>query len=238
MAVGLPEALQRRGRVPAIIVPIFGEPKELEKKAESAALKGADLIEWRADLSTDWEGCLEALANATIPVIATIRTDREGGEFAGSDSDYEQAVLSLAQGPVAVVDVEINRPPAHGLIARLRHLGISVIASHHNFELTPRNDDIVHTVELMAEAEADLFKIAFMPAYPDDTWRHMELSRELRGRYGVPIISISMGPEAAWTRLAAGSLGSVATFASLDSGSAPGQIDVTLVRDVLHALGG
>lgn len=234
----LPVELSGTGSVPALIVPIFGEADSLAHKAASAASKGATMVEWRADLSPNWEAGIDALRDSPLPVIATIRTDREGGEYAGTGVDYGQAVLSLARGPFVALDVEINRSAAPSIIPVLHDMGLPVIASHHNFNETPRNDDIMETIRVMEEMEADVFKIAFMPTNPDDTWRQMDLSRKLKGQFGVPIISISMGAEAAWTRVAAGALGSVATFAALDAGSAPGQIDVSLMRDVLRSLGG
>ena len=221
----------------ALIVPLFGSPQSLPEKIVQAREAGADVVEWRADLSEDWESCAAVLADADVPVIATLRTDREGGAFAGRGEDYLTAVTMLLAAKPDLIDVEINRSAAYRAIALARSSGVPVIASHHNFDMTPRNDDILEILQAMVEADADILKIAFQPLTPDDTWRHMELSRSLTGRFGRPIISISMGDDAAWTRLAAKACGSAATFASLGEGSAPGQIDASLVRGVLDALG-
>lgn len=231
----LPSALSGTGR-PALIVPIYGRADDLPAKAQAAVSAGADLVEWRADLSEDWDACAQALADVSVPVIATIRTDSEGGSFPDRGSDYATAVLSLAAKRFDVIDIEIGRAGANGAIAAARASGIPVIASHHSFEVTPRDEEILAILDDMAAAEADLLKIAFTPVNEDDTWRQMALSRGMQRRYGVPIISISMGPDAAWTRLAARACGSAATFASVGDGSAPGQLDAELVRSVLDAL--
>lgn len=233
----LPDVLTGTHNTPALIVSVFGEAVDLPGMADAAIRAGADVIEWRADMSRDWESCADALADVSVPTIATVRSDREGGQFPGHGHDYTAAAMKLAAKRFDVLDVEIKRSAAYQVVAIAHDAGIPVIASYHDFEKTPRDPEILAVLDEMVEAEADLLKIALAPAHPDDTWRQMELSRGLRGRYGVPIISISMGGDAAWTRLAADACGSVATFASIGEEAAPGQLDAGLVRHVLDALG-
>lgn len=233
----LPHALSGAGETPALIVSIFGGPQDLQGMIERATAAGADVIEWRADLSDDWDSCSDVMADCELPTIATVRSDREGGRFPGRGHEYAAAVMKLASRDFDVIDVEIKRSAAYQAVAVAHDRGIPVLASYHSIENTPRDADLLDTLQEMVEAEADLLKIACMPAHADDTWRQMELSRGLKGRFGAPVISISMGADAAWTRLAAGACGSVATFASVGEGSAPGQLDARLVRSVLDALG-
>ncbi|MGO1401854.1 MAG: type I 3-dehydroquinate dehydratase [Flaviflexus sp.] len=233
----LPEPLTGASPVPALIVSVFGAPSEIPAQLAEAREAGADCIEWRADLSDDWDACAEQFEGIELPVIATIRTDREGGKFPGHGHDYAAAAMRLARPPFAAIDVEVGRSAAYQVVPMAHDAGIPVIASHHDFTSTPRNDDILATLNDMAEIEADLLKIAYMPKHSDDTWRQMELTREAKGRFGLPVISISMGQEAAWTRVAAKACGSVATFGALGGGSAPGQLDAHLLRRVIDALG-
>ena len=230
----LPGALT--GTKPALIVPIFGTPGEISGLVERASAAGADIIEWRADLSEDWDSCADILADSELPTIATVRSDREGGRFPGTGHDYAAAAMKIAAMGFDVLDVEIKRSSAFQIFPIAHDHGIPVIASHHNFKETPRDVEIIEILEEMVEAEADLLKVAFQPAHADDTWRQMELSRGLRGRFGVPIISISMGHDAAWSRLVARACGSAATFGTVGGESAPGQLDAALVRSVLDAL--
>lgn len=222
---------------PALIVPTFGSPEDVSTMAAAAVAGGADVIEWRADLSDQWETCADALAGVSVPILATLRSDSEGGRFPARGHEYTTAVMRLATMGFDILDVEIKRPAAYQAVSAAHDSGIPVIASHHSFDHTPANSEILAILDEMVEARADLLKVAFTPQHDDDTWRQMELSRGLQRRYGLPIISISMGAGAAWTRLAAGACGSAATFASLGDGSAPGQLDIKLVRSVLDALG-
>lgn len=232
----LPRALTGVESKPALIVPVFGTPHELAAMVEQAAAAGADVIEWRADLTDDWDSSADVLSDSPLPTIATVRSDREGGKFPGEGHNYAAAAMKLATMQFDVLDVEIKRSAAFQIVPIAHDHGIPVITSHHNFDATPRNEEIIETLEDMAVVGADLLKIAFHPAHADDTWRQMELTRGLGHRFGAPIISISMGLDAAWTRLAAAACGSVATFGTVGSESAPGQMDAVLVRTVLDAL--
>lgn len=233
----LPAVMLGRGGVPALILPCFGTPDEVADQLTRAAELGADVAEWRVDLSSDWEACIRACATSTIPVIATLRSAEEGGNYENHSYNYAAEVMKLVLHPFAAVDIEAARPGADQAIAAARDNGVLAIASHHDTVATPSNSDMMRILEEMIELRPDILKLACTPGSTGDTWRQMDFTRSMRERLSLPLISVSMGAAAAWTRLAVAASGSVATFASLDAPSAPGQLEAGLVRHVLDALG-
>lgn len=218
-----------RGR-PAIISPVFGEPAVIARDIESAHRQGADMIEWRGDLSSDWERIRPILELASLPIIATVRTSQEGGDF---DGDYSQALRELATWNIACIDVEIFRDGSAELMTLVRDSGKKVIGSYHCFDHTPTEAEMVRVLDAMDEAEVDIAKLSFMPLKGKDTRRQMKMGKRYKHR---PLINISMGDKAAWSRLVPSAMGSVATFAAVRHGSAPGQLPISAVRTAVDSL--
>ena len=89
-------------------------------------------------------------------------------------------------------------------------------------------------LERMVSAGADIAKLATMPSGDEDVERQRAVGRQFTD---LPLINIAMGAKASWTRLVPTSFGSVATFASLARGSAPGQIPIAVVRAAIDQAG-
>lgn len=219
------------GTTPALIAPVFGSPAIVGRDLRRAAASGADIAEIRLDLSTGWDEIAPLAERSPLPVLATIRSADEGGEFAG---DYREAIRQIAAWQVAGIDVEINRPHSAELIAECSRAGRQVVASFHDFGATPSTRDMEQVLERMVSAGADIAKLATMPGADEDVERQRELGRRFAD---LPLINIAMGARASWTRLVPASFGSVATFASLARGSAPGQIPIAVVRAAIDQAG-
>ena len=86
----------------------------------------------------------------------------------------------------------------------------------------------------MASMGADIAKIAVMPRSAVDVAALLAATAVCAESSRVPLITMSMGPLGAVSRLSGQVFGSCATFATLgDAGSAPGQMPLD---DVLAAL--
>ena len=89
----------------------------------------------------------------------------------------------------------------------------------------------------MQEYGADITKIAVMPHSEQDVLTLLSATLEMKKTKGDrPFIAISMGSLGAISRLASELFGSSMTFASLNEGSAPGQISINNMRDILNIL--
>ena len=234
-----------------IIVPVSGDAAALSGQVEALASCRADIVEWRADTflsslvgshfvaASDVEEELVRMAryvadSSPLPVLATIRTSVEGGNAYLDDEEYCALVRSLASF-AGGVDVEISRDGSAALIDEVHEAGAVVVASFHDFEATPGDEQLAEVLAAMNYAGADVLKFACMANSATDAARVLAAQAWAREAYDRPVIGIAMGPNGAPTRLVGSALGSAATFATLPGweGSAPGQFTVEQVRTVL-----
>ncbi|MCT1690511.1 type I 3-dehydroquinate dehydratase [Brevibacterium sp. p3-SID960] len=235
---------------PAVIVPLVAEDLDALGRlaADCAQTAGIDAREWRVDalaagLSAAAGGVFSAglaavRAHTDLPVLLTIRTDSEGGA-ADLDEDAYTALIgqAIAAGPAAV-DIEFARRDAGELITAAAEAGVASVASAHDFTDTPPSKQLLRTLKGMADLGADVAKIAVMPHDRSDVLEALRAADRGRARLRIPIIVIAMGRRGRLTRLIGGEFGSVATFATVGEGSAPGQVSVPEVRQTLQILAG
>ena len=89
----------------------------------------------------------------------------------------------------------------------------------------------------MQQAGADLPKLAVMPQSRTDVLELLAATAEMAGLHPeTPIITMSMGALGAVSRLSGEALGSAMTFANPGQASAPGQVSLEVVNEVLDAL--
>ena len=89
----------------------------------------------------------------------------------------------------------------------------------------------------MQRAGADLPKLAVMPQSRTDVLELLAATAEMADRHPeTPIITMSMGALGAVSRLAGEAFGSAMTFANPGQASAPGQVSLEVVNEVLDAL--
>ena len=244
------------GGLTQVIVPISGDAAALSGQVEALASCRADIVEWRADTflsslvgshfvaASDVEEDLVRMAryvadSSPLPVLATIRTSVESGEAYLDDEEYCALVRRLASF-AGGVDVEISRDGSSALIEEAHEAGAIVVASFHDCEGTPGDEQLAEVLAAMNYAGADVLKFACMATSATDAARVLAAQAWAREAYDRPVIGISMGEHGAPTRLVGSALGSAATFATLPGweGSAPGQFTVEQVRTVLDIVEG
>lgn len=235
---------------PKIIVPI------VEKTADQIVKKGSelkdmklDVVEWRVDFYEDVMQTervlttLSALRDALgeKPLLFTFRTKKEGGEREINLADYTALNLAVAETKQAdIIDVEIfsGDDVVKRNIDGIHAAGVLVIGSNHDFFKTPSKADIIYRLRKMQDMGADIPKIAVMPTCKEDVLTLMAATREMSEAYADrPIITMSMGAKGVITRLTGEVFGSSMTFGAVGQVSAPGQIPVeklTEVLDILH----
>lgn len=215
---------------------------------QAGALGGLrpDCIEWRADFFSGLEpedvpALLEAVAAAAgVPVLFTNRLLSEGGH-APQQEDRRVAILEAAArtGVSALVDVELATPPplAEGVVTAARRSGVAVVRSSHDFASTPAPAILLATLRSMQDTGADVVKVAVTPRTPEDVLTLLGAGLEARRTFlDIPCILMSMGKLGGVSRFA-GHFGSDLTFAVGLQPSAPGQMDLDLMRRGLEALG-
>ena len=234
---------------PKVILPIV-EPTEsgiLAKAREFSTLR-AECVEWRVDW---FDSCGDPGAVARCAqklrvilrdklLLVTFRTQGEGGEKALSHTEYLALLgLVLDTDCADLLDVEFFTAgedlPA--LIQRAHSAGVAVVCSSHDFCKTPPCAQLVDRMVRMQQAGADLPKVAVMPQSPADVLELLAATAEMTEHHPeTPVITMSMGALGAVSRLAGETFGSAMTFANPGHASAPGQVSLNIVNEVLDVL--
>lgn len=233
---------------PLICVPVMEERKDDVISEIIALSKGlADVIEWRIDAFSDYKNYNEVreVFQTVAPYLQekiflyTFRTKKQGGygEITGEElNDIHD--LAAEAGCVDFVDMEFfeEKNPAKK-IRKLHKQGLRVIASHHDFYETPSNEVMRMLLERMCAGNADIVKLAVMPNSMEDVLRLLSVTNSFKNENpDTPIISMSMGKMGMISRLCGESFGSAVTFAAHKKASAPGQMEMTEVKDILDKL--
>ena len=234
---------------PKIIVPIVGVTKqEIIDEAKTFDSIPVDVVEWRADWFEgvfDFEKVEDVLKElravlGETPILMTFRTSKEGGEKSIEPEDYAKLNIKAAQtGYVDFIDVEIFTGDAivTKIIDGAHAAGVKVIASNHDFHKTPPRAELVNRMVAMQQAGADLPKVAVMPRCRTDVLELLAATAEMADLHPeTPVITMSMGALGAVSRLAGEAFGSAMTFANPGQASAPGQVSLNIVNEVLDAL--
>lgn len=199
-----------------ICIPVSAESNTamiaLVARAES---RPGDIHEFRFDALREAPQVERLIAAAGRPVMATCRSVKEGGAFAGSDGERRAVLRRAVDAGAAYVDME------PGDIAALGCCGGAIrIASFHDFTGVP--EDLDSRVADLAAAGAEWIKFAVAARSHADSLRVLDaLSKSPK-----PAIGIAMGEAGVMTRILGRRFGGMAAFGSIDAGleSAPGQL--------------
>ena len=234
---------------PKVIIPIV-EPTEtavLEKAAEFSTLR-ADCGEWRIDCfegAKDFPAIVHCAAKLRVALkdkllLFTFRTKAEGGKVALAHEEYLHFIRTvLATDCADLIDIEFFTAGAElpALIEEARTAGAAVVCSSHDFHKTPPRAELVSRMVAMQQAGADLPKVAVMPQSRTDVLELLAATAEMADLHPeTPVITMSMGALGAVSRLAGEAFGSAMTFANPGQASAPGQVPLEVVNQVLDAL--
>ena len=232
--------------IPKICVPIVGKTsEEIFEAAKVIKRLPADIVEWRVDWFEDVfesekvEMVLSELRSILeeMPILFTFRTADEGGERKIDDAAYlvlNKSVIDTKY--VDLVDVEIysKETIASELIDYAQQNDVRVIASNHDFEKTPEQKEIVARLERMQELGADILKIAVMPNCEQDVQTLLSATKEMAKESKQPLVTMSMSEMGMISRTSGEACGSAMTFGEAGKTSAPGQILVEELKEILE----
>ena len=126
---------------------------------------------------------------------------------------------------------------AVGLIKSIHQENRLVIASRHYFHKTPEEDEMREIFKTLEHSGADILKLAVMPQTLQDVINLLDITQEMQTAASRPVITMSMGPLGAITRISGETFGSCITYASAGTTSAPGQLpdeEVRTIQKILH----
>lgn len=236
--------------LPKICVPLTSiTTEELLAEAALAKAAGADLVEWRADCfghvteAATVTACLTALRETLgdLPLLFTFRTAKEGGNRTLDTREYIWLNrLAASTGTVDLLDVELfsGTETVQGVIRFAHSHDLAVIVSNHDFQRTPPKEELLSRLAQMRALGGDIPKIAVTPNQFSDVLTLLSASEEYAATADCPIITISMKELGAISRVAGIHSGSAVTFGITGAASAPGQMAVGELRQIIKALSG
>lgn len=235
--------------MPKICVSLIGRTME-ELREEAALLKELeiDIIEWRVDYFSEVDNIssvLEALhllrkTVGNIPLLFTFRTANEGGERQIEKEDYfklNKRVVETALIDLLDLELFMEEAAIMKVIKQAHGQQIKVILSNHDFEKTPSKEEILSRLQKAEQLGADIPKIAVMPQAVKDVLTLLDATATMKELDAeLPIVTMSMGGKGTVSRMAGEIFGSAITFAAAKKASAPGQIPVEELRNILNSL--
>lgn len=234
--------------MPKICVPMVGHNKsEYEAEITSIQALAVDVVEWRMDFFEEVENIdrvltmlaylRESLGNMVI--LATFRTRQEGGEKAISKEAYvalNQAVIKSGYADLVDVELFTGDEEVAAIVTCAHEHGVKVIMSNHDFFKTPSYDEIMQRLSAMRVKGADIPKIAVMPQSNSDVLTLLQATSDMAEQADCPIITMSMAGTGVISRICGEVFGSALSFGAAKKASAPGQVPVQELRNMLEIL--
>lgn len=234
---------------PKICTPLTGAIKsEILEEAKCVVGTPTDLVEWRVDWFSECDepdsvaDVLKELRKIlpNLPILFTFRTLREGGHQGINSVDYWRlACLAADSGLVDLIDVELlsGDGVVTSVIERAHRSGVRVVVSNHDFHKTPEKAILLDRLISMQKLGADITKIAVMPHNGGDILTLLDTANEMLNEYADrPFVAISMSGSGLITRISGELFGSSLTFGTVGKASAPGQIDVHTLDQLLTTI--
>ncbi|WP_288421313.1 type I 3-dehydroquinate dehydratase [uncultured Acinetobacter sp.] len=231
------------------IVPITAKTKEqaLAQAQVIANTSDADLAEFRIDLLSFASDTKQVIALGHElkkilghkPMIATIRTKNEGGQLEISDADYGKTYQAYLKNPfMDWLDVEMFRDQkvVSEIVQKAHQKKVLVVMSNHDFQKTPSQDEIEKRLLKQDQMGADILKIAVMPRSKQDVFTLMNATLKVSQQTTKPLLTMSMGQLGTISRVATANMGGSYSFGMIGQASAPGQIDVTKLKQILQTV--
>lgn len=235
--------------MPKICVPLIGENnKALIEELNYLKTLKVDVVEWRMDYHQQVERIsqmketLKMLREALgeIPLLATFRSKKEGGEREVDIAYYiELNKAIIASGMVDMIDIELftGDEIVKELVDFAHRNNVKVVMSNHDFFKTPAKEEMISRLCKMQDLNADLPKIAVMPQEVGDVLILLNATHEMVTKYANrPIITMSMAGMGVVSRLVGEVFGSALTFAAAKTASAPGQVPAEKLAQILEIL--
>ena len=231
---------------PKICVPVIEKnEKEIIKYIKYINKLPIDIIEFRADfylediIESEEKNINDSLIDLSKdikkitnkPILFTVRSDKEGGKIKNNLYNkiiniYKTAVENKCFDLIDLEILSLKEKDIKNIIKLSKEKNIKTILSNHNFNKTPSKKNIVSLINKMIKLKCDIVKVAYMPKNKKDVIILLDAISEIKD---FPIIAISMGKLGTITRI----FGSVMTFASAKSSSAPGQLEAMKLKYIL-----
>jgi 3-dehydroquinate dehydratase-1 len=194
------------------------------------ALSKAECAEIRMDLLDFSDGQFKTLFASKQKTIATCRADKY------NDTERLQKLKLAITSGADFVDVEFESDEQfrEQLVDFAHSNKAKVIISYHNYDNTPGKNELEQIINQSFKWGADYAKLATMAVSVADNARVLGLYENYKN-----LIAFCMGEKGMITRLTAPLLGSLFTYAALNSELiiAPGQLTIEQLENIYKEIG-
>ena len=239
-----------------ICIPVPVETNEihqLKKEIEELLKLRPNIIEFRLDYIKDIESLtthflkeLLTFIGVEIPVIFTFRKFSEGGKLDIENKKRYDIINQVINLSPTYVDIEMDNDDEflQNAIKKASNKNVKIIFSYHNFNKTPDYETVIEllskfkakfdklTVNLEKSPSNYLIKLIFYAKNFEDNIIPLRICKEL-GTENQKIISFCMGELGILSRIFCLKAGSYLTYGSYKEQTAPGQISITTIREIL-----
>ncbi len=230
------------------------EISELKKELGILLKLKPDIIELRLDyinkieLLTDvFLKELLSFIERKIPVILTFKKFSEGGRLDIEIEKRHALINQMINLSPTFVDIEIDNDDGFlkNAIQNASSKNVKIIFSYHNFNETPEYETIIEiltkfkakfdrlTVNLEKSSSNYLLKLIFYAKRIEDNIIPLKICKELATK-NQKVISFCMGELGILSRIFCLKAGSFLTFGSYKEQTAPGQISIITLRNILN----
>jgi len=194
---------------------------------------GVGLLELRVDLFKKIEPAytvsqIQKRKLLKIPLLLTLRNQKKEGAVKVVSDKIKWEIISAALPSVDMVDIELSSPLLKQVLLLARKSKKKVIVSSHHLQDMPH--DLETIFKKSRAMRADMIKIAAKANSFDDV---MTLLSFTHRHHKQGIITMSLGPLGAISRLLLPAAGSLYTYTFLNKPTASGQVDVKTLKSHL-----
>ena len=202
---------------------------------------GVGLLEIRVDLFKKLDPAyilaqIQKRKLLRIPLLLTVRNQKNEGAVKEFADDKKWQIINAVLPLVDMMDIELSSPLLNKVIkichSRKLLSGISkpvkVIVSSHYLQDTPKHLENIFKKSL--STRADIVKIAAKANSFDDVMTIINFTHRHRKH---SLITMSLGPIGAMSRLILPAAGSLYTYTFLNKPTASGQVDVATLKSHL-----
>ena len=191
------------------------------------------------------------LIKSQTKIIFTFRDFSEGGQIELGKSERLKIIQLLIEAHPQYYDIEMinDRETLQSVINMARENDVKLIYSFHDFEKTPSYDEGVNLIEKFKEELVNnyavdfisikkiIFKLIFTAQRFEDNLIPMKICKDLLEKNkDKNVISFCMGELGIFSRIMCLIAGSFLTYASLEERTAPGQINIRKMREILQTV--
>jgi len=235
-----------------------GDLKEIDPIIKNIINENPEFIEFRFDYIEDLQKItplflkdLLNLIKSEIRSIFTFRDFSEGGQIDLIQSERLKIIKLLIEAQPHYIDIEMStdKDTLKEIVKFASENNVKLIFSYHNFKKTPTFEEGLSVVKEFKDALLDyyivdfmaiknvIYKIIFTAQAFEDNLIPLKICNSLFEKDKIKsVISFCMGELGIFSRMMCVKAGSFLTYASLGERTAPGQINIRIMREFLQIL--